>query len=250
VAVLGSLKLTTILLAYFFVLLLAGTLFQATNSVAEMTNRFVYAWLLWVGPVPLPAAQPLFLLAFINLVAGALIRIPFRVRAIGLWMIHVALALAAASLLVGSFREESVLVLRPGETSGSSFTAARTASQTPQEESQIRTIELPFTVTLLEFLIEFHPGTRTPSTVTSRIRVEAESALDLTLGMNRPARVGDYTIYQLGYASDGPEQAYLQVVQNPLRSAPYVIGGLLAVGLLIHVGIELARRSRKKRNAT
>lgn len=245
----GGRRTTSLLLGYLFALVLAGIVYQIDHSVQQMTTRFVHAWVLFVGPVPLPAGRLVFALTAVNLTVGSIKRIPFRGRTIGLWLVHGALILATITLALGSFRSESIIALAPGERSNVSYDVASTAQALdalPAERALPAQVILPFDIELLSFDARFYEGTNTPRAFESRVRVHGEVEREGSVEMNRPMRVGDFSIYQLGYAADGPTFSYLQVVENPLRWVPYLLGSLAGLGLLVHLGFEAGRAANRR----
>lgn len=122
----GSLELTTIVLLYLFVLVLHGTLYQLDHSIQETTERYFDAWLLFVGPVPVPAGQLIFAVAGVNLLAATFTRISLRWDQIGLFLVHGGLLLLIAGGIVGRlpFRE-SVVALAEGESAEYSYDLRR-----------------------------------------------------------------------------------------------------------------------------
>lgn len=236
--VIGGRHATSVLLAYLFVLVLAGIVYQANHSVQQMTARFVHAWVVFLGPVPVPAGRLVFALACANLTLGSIQRIPFRARTIGLWLVHGALILATLTLALGSFRSESIIALAPGERSNVSYdlvSTARELDSLPEDRGLPARVTLPFEIELLSFDAQFYEGTNTPRSFESRVRIHGEVEREASIQMNQPVRIGDYSIYQLGYAASGPTFSYLQVVENPLRWVPYVLGGVAGAGLLLHL---------------
>lgn len=114
-----------------------------------------------------------------------------------------------------------------------------------------RRYRLPATIRLTDFRAEFFDGTRTPRSFTSEVRIVDEgTARPATIAMNRPLRIGQHTIYQLGYddRTAGDEVSFLQVVRNPARWLPYAVGLGVAVGLAVHVAMRLGG-SRKRTRA-
>jgi hypothetical protein len=250
---LGGRSATSVILGYLFVLVLAGIIYQVNHSVQQMTARFIHSWFVFFGPLPLPAGRLVFTLACINLTVGLIGRIPFRARSIGLWFVHGALILATLTLALGSFRSESIIALAPGERSNVSYDVASTASALealPEERSLPARVILPFSIELLSFEARFYEGTNTPQSFESRVRIHGEVEREASIEMNQPARIGDYSIYQLGYDASGQTLSYLQIVQNPLRWVPYVLGTLAGAGLILHlvvVAIYAGRGRRRKK---
>ena len=103
-----------------------------------------------------------------------------------------------------------------------------------------RTWELPFTITLEEFIRELHPGTGMASNFESVV-TKSEGVVDrkVNIRMNEPLRYKGYTLFQ---ASWGPENAQpgdrlfstFAVVNNPADQWPLYSCLVIAAGLLIH----------------
>jgi len=118
-AVLGSLRLTVAWLALAAVLVVAGTLAQARQSLWSVQAEYFHAWVVYaragdlVVPV-FPGGRTLGVLLLANLGVGIA-----RARArsgLGLFVVHLgALLLLAGVLLSGLTRAEYRLPLSPGE---------------------------------------------------------------------------------------------------------------------------------------
>ena len=65
--------------------------------------------------------------------------------------------------------------------------------------------------------------------------------------MNAPLRHKGYTLYQASYAEldNGKEATVLAVVKNSGRLFPYISSIIMAVGLLVHLFINLPRLLQK-----
>lgn len=117
--VLSSLKVTVVCLALLMVLVLWGTLHQVEYGLWAAQQRFFYSWIFFLfGVIPLPGAQLVMAVLFVNLLAATVRRIPFGVPYTGLVLIHVGLLL----LLTGGwwthrFAQEAFLALQENETS-------------------------------------------------------------------------------------------------------------------------------------
>jgi ResB-like family protein len=126
ITVAGSLELTTIGLLWLFGLVLAGTFHQLAHSIQETTAVFFHSWLVYAGPVPLPAGQLVLAILGLNLIVSAFTRIPFRWSKVGLFIIHLGLILLVIGGLTQRFnRRESVLVLAEGESDTYSYDLQR-----------------------------------------------------------------------------------------------------------------------------
>jgi len=126
ISVTGSLELTTIGLLWLFGLVLAGTFYQLGHSIHETTLTFFHSWLIYAGPIPLPAGQLMYVILGVNLVVSAFTRIPFRWSKAGLFIIHIGLILLVVGGLTQRFsRRESVLVLAEGQSDSYSYDLRR-----------------------------------------------------------------------------------------------------------------------------
>lgn len=96
---------------------------------------------------------------------------------------------------------------------------------------------LPFSVTLLDFKRDMHPGTMMAKSYQSRVKImDGEQSWESTIRMNEPLRYKGYTLYQASFVQTGGEDiSVLSVVQNAGRVFPYLSGILMSLGLLIHL---------------
>lgn len=88
-----------------------------------------------------------------------------------------------------------------------------------------------FSLTLLEFIQEKHPGTDIPKSFSSLIRIQNPNTQEdrqVLISMNQPLRYEGYTFYQSSFSED-ERSSILQVVKNPGWAVPY--GGILLVSL-------------------
>ncbi len=106
---------------------------------------------------------------------------------------------------------------------------------------------LPFTLRLVDFMMEKHPGTNTPRAFKSLVSIETGGAWrDKLISMNNPLRYKDFTLYQASYQIDelGREFSTLAVVKNVGRILPYVSTFVTFGGLALHF-IMMAFTARK-----
>jgi hypothetical protein len=104
----------------------------------------------------------------------------------------------------------------------------------------------PYTIHLLKFTHTVYPGTEIPKDYRSTIRL-VDPALheerQTDIYMNNPLRYRGETLYQIGTIPDpetGADQGtILQVVRNPGWVLPYVACVMVALGMLIHFGLNL-----------
>jgi ABC-type transport system involved in cytochrome c biogenesis permease subunit len=103
----------------------------------------------------------------------------------------------------------------------------------------------PYSITLLEFRHDRHPGTDIPKNFSSRVRLHSDAPGAATdretlIYMNNPLRYDGLTFYQAGFANDD-RTSILQVVRNPGWLLPYIACAMLGLGLLVQFGITFAR---------
>lgn len=110
----------------------------------------------------------------------------------------------------------------------------------------------PYSLTLLQFRHERHPGTDLPRHFSSRLRLTyAESREDraILISMNEPFRYRGHTYYQAGF-DDDDTTSILRVVRNPGWRLPYIATAVTGLGLLAQFGLGLfGFLQRRKRSA-
>jgi hypothetical protein len=106
---------------------------------------------------------------------------------------------------------------------------------------------LPYAVRLDKATREFHPGTQKPRKFESVItKLQGEKEERREIKMNEPLRSGGYTLFQHQMMSAEDLQrmqnaSVFQVVSNPADQWPLYSCILVAIGLLIHFAMLLAR---------
>lgn len=107
---------------------------------------------------------------------------------------------------------------------------------------------LPFSIELVDFRRELHPGTATASGFESDVIVH-DNGIDwpANIRMNEPLRYKGYTFYQASFL-EKPDGTYsvLSVVRNQGRAFPYIASALIFAGLLIHIIMRLRQRRRSE----
>ena len=114
-----SLRMVVACLAILMVLVFWGTLYQVRFGLFAAQEKFFYSWIfLQFGWIPLPGAQLVLAILFVNLVASMLFRFRFGWRQTGIILIHLGLMLLlAGGWYTHQFGEESFLALVEGEGS-------------------------------------------------------------------------------------------------------------------------------------
>jgi len=115
----ASTKLTVICLLILVVLVIWGTIYQASNGLYQAKQKFFNSWYLFLfGFIPFPGTVLVMWVLFLNLISSIFFRIGFHWVRLGNLMIHIGLIV----LLIGGFftfyyAEESVLGLKEGQGS-------------------------------------------------------------------------------------------------------------------------------------
>lgn len=110
---------------------------------------------------------------------------------------------------------------------------------------------LPFTLKLMDFIMDKHPGTDTARSFKSQVVINPNEAWrEKLISMNNPLRYKNYTFYQSSYSiSDrGSESSTLAVVKNKGRVMPYISTFVTVFGLIVHF-IMVALNTKKPRNS-
>jgi len=110
----------------------------------------------------------------------------------------------------------------------------------------------PFILRLKDFRKEEHPMTSMARSFESDVEIiSGEVKRQVTISMNKPMRVKDYTFFQASYAFDvyGREVSTFAVVKNAARFWPYIASMVVILGLAIHFVMMALIYSRKKGGA-
>ncbi len=153
------------------------------------------------------------------------------------------------TFIVQSTQETSSKILLYGQDSNP--TTLKLGEQTYYLSLRRQRFELPFTVKLLDFRMDVHPGTQMASRYESEVDIQTpQMSRRSVISMNNPLRYKDYTFYQSSYSIDqaGREISTLAVVKNTGRILPYVASLTTFAGLVLHFGIAFGKAIQKKRN--
>lgn len=109
-------------------------------------------------------------------------------------------------------------------------------------------IELPFSLKLTEFKKVDYPGTETPMSFESEVRVNGQGS-DVKISMNEPLKLDGYTIYQSSYdvRPGQPRASIFSVNRDPGRPMKYFGSLILALGIIT---FTLQRSRMAKRSAS
>lgn len=110
--------------------------------------------------------------------------------------------------------------------------------------------QLPFAIELVDFTKKVHPGTQKASHYSSLVNVvTGDFKREVLISMNEPLRNLHYTFYQASFIEGvADETTVLAVVRNAGRNYPYIASIIMAIGLFIHLLIQvpkLLKRSKR-----
>jgi hypothetical protein len=106
----------------------------------------------------------------------------------------------------------------------------------------------PYTIHLIKFQHDIYIGTKTPKNYSSQVRLVDPTHKEdrkVSISMNNPLRYDGETFYQASFLPKD-QGTVLQVVRNPGWEMPYLSCGMVALGMLIHFGQNLAGFLRKR----
>jgi cytochrome c-type biogenesis protein CcsB len=242
---LSSLKLAVILLVLLLVGLSAGTIIESRSGV-EVAGRVVYYswWFLFL--------QGVFAL---NVALSIADLFPWGKKRIGFLMLHASLLLIfAGSAVTYFFKTEGQLFLWEGET-------GYQIVQRGPDNRVASTHDLPFAVTLRDFVLETYPGTMRPSGFKSIVYVADRDAaggkgplLEGRIWMNNPMEYRGYTLFQSSYQQDGRREAtVLSVSKDPGQNIVFLGYITMVLGMIVvlftRVGQTRERNALEARDA-
>tara|TARA_R110002095_G_scaffold64543_2_gene54358 strand:- start:281 stop:1396 length:1116 start_codon:yes stop_codon:yes gene_type:complete len=105
--------------------------------------------------------------------------------------------------------------------------------------------KLPFSIELIEFKRDMHPGTTMAKSYQSRVRIhDGQAQWESLIKMNEPLRYKGYTFFQSSFIETPQgDISVLAVVWNAGRSFPYISGIAMCLGIIVHL---FARRRTKR----
>lgn len=107
---------------------------------------------------------------------------------------------------------------------------------------------LPFSIELLDFKRDMHPGTTMAKAYQSHVRIhDGDAQWESTISMNEPLRYKGYTFFQSSFIQtpDG-DVSVLSAVWNVGRAFPYIAGITMCLGLILHLFIRYRRNIQKE----
>jgi cytochrome c biogenesis protein ResB len=96
-----------------------------------------------------------------------------------------------------------------------------------------KTLTLPFALELMEFRKVDYPGTETPMSFESSVRVDGRDP-EIVVAMNEPLKQDGYTLYQSSYdiQPGQPRASIFSVNRDPGRAVKYLGSLILALGII------------------
>lgn len=110
---------------------------------------------------------------------------------------------------------------------------------------------LPFSLELIDFKRDTHPGTTMAKSYESRVRIHDKGAMwEAVIKMNEPLRYRGYTFFQSSFIEtpDG-DISVLAVVWNAGRIFPYISSLAMCLGMIIHLIIRRRKMTITQRGA-
>lgn len=232
----GSLKVSVGLLALTFVVVLGGTVAQAVWGASAVQTTLFARPFFEVGGFWWPGLPLVLALLGLNLLAGAVTHLERTWRAIGLWGLHLTLAVFCWATLGFSLSQvELVVGVVPGGSTNVAF--GRSEAGAP--------VRLPFTLTLDAFQVETYPGSSQASDYHSLVTVTTDAPRHHEIRMNQPLRVAGWTVYQSSLqVVDGVTAPVYKLTSSPWATFPYGITVLLVGFLVFHGTLGRSRRGR------
>jgi hypothetical protein len=120
--------------------------------------------------------------------------------------------------------------------------------KTYEVELRFKRTYKPYTIQLLKFTHDIYPGTDIPKDFRSRVRLTdrgRNEEREVEIYMNQPLRYRGETFYQASFIPGDPRKrepdkgTILQVVRNPGWTLPYLACAMVALGMVLHFGLNL-----------
>jgi hypothetical protein len=105
---------------------------------------------------------------------------------------------------------------------------------------------LPFSIELIDFREEKHPGSMMAKSFSSDVIVhDGDLEWPSKISMNEPLRYKGYSFFQSSFdQGESGEITILSVVENKGQAFPYIGTLIIAAGLLLHLVMVLSRRQK------
>ncbi|HQR30585.1 MAG TPA: cytochrome c biogenesis protein CcsA [Anaeromyxobacteraceae bacterium] len=231
---LASLKLAVILLVLLLIGLSVGTIIESRSGVAAAGALVYYSW--WFL-----ALQGLFA---INVALSIADLFPWGKKRIGFLLLHGSLLLIfAGSVVTYFFKIEGQLFLWEGE-SGNRIAEVVNGQVKAQHD-------LPFAVTLRDFVLDTYPGTMRPAGFMSIVQItdlDTNQIYDAKIWMNNELHHRGYALFQSSYQQEGRREAtVLSVSKDPGQNIVFAGYILLVLGMIVVLFTRIGQV--KERNA-
>ncbi len=232
---LSSLKLAVILLVLLLLGLSVGTILE-TRLGTEAAGRLVYfSW--WFFGL-----QGLFAL---NVALSIADLFPWTRRRVGFLLTHASLILIlGGATLTYVFKTEGNLALWEGESSS-------VIEQYDPQGKLLSSHQLPFVVTLDDFVLDTYPGTHRPSGFTSLVHITDRStgkSFPARIWMNHPLKHMGFTLFQSSYQqAEGREATVLAVSKDPGQWVAFAGFILLVVGMCVVLATRAVQSGERER---
>jgi cytochrome c-type biogenesis protein CcsB len=235
---LASLKLAVILLVILLIGLAAGTIVERNYGTPVAQRAVYFAW--WFI-----ALEVVFV---VNVVASLVVHFPWAKDKLGYLLTHaglvVTLAGAGTTYFVGL---DGQLGLWEGESGDQATLLTR-------EGQPSSTQALPFTVKLVDFQIDYYPGTMRPAMFRSLVEITDKETGQTTPGriwMNNPLTVRGYTLFQSSYQQpDGPggrEASIFSVAKDPGQPIAFLGYALVTFGMCVVLATRVVQARQRAR---
>ncbi|MEN6324114.1 MAG: cytochrome c biogenesis protein CcsA [Proteiniphilum sp.] len=217
--ILSSYTATLILLSMYAVLLALATLVEVRAG-----SSAAYSW--FYGNTLFVIFQGLLVLNFVCVIVR---RNFFKRKKWGMLILHASFVIILSGALVTyCFGKEGMVHLKEGEKTSQMMITYR---KTPEKVSAV---DLPFEIELLDFRLKRYPGSGSPSSFESDLRIYADGNVsEEHLYMNKVVRRKGYRIYQASYDAD-EKGSIMSLNHDPMgMGVSYAGYALLLVGVLI-----------------
>ena len=106
---------------------------------------------------------------------------------------------------------------------------------------------VPFSIELIDFIEELHPGTTIAKSYSSEVMLHVnDTSRRVVIEMNEPLRYNEYTFFQSSFnRQQNTEFSTFAVVKNYGKLFPYISSIMMCIGLLTHLIMMLTRRIKK-----
>ena len=112
--------------------------------------------------------------------------------------------------------------------------------------------KLPFSIQLIDFKRDMHPGTTMAKSYQSRVRIyDGKAQWESLINMNEPLRYKGYTFFQSSYIeTPNGDISVLAVVWNAGRTFPYISGIAMCLGIIVHLLVRRKKHHKSRQETT